>query len=118
MRGFATVVALGLTVTVAAPAGAMSVADFRAKAAALQAKGPLALFSSDLKLLRGEITDAGKAWRAQAATARPPACPPPKAATDQAEVMRIMDAVPAAEQRTTGVRDAMIRALNAKYRCR
>ena len=50
-----------LTGTAAAAAGDMSVATFLAKADALKAKGPLALLSSDIKLLQGEGQAAGAA---------------------------------------------------------
>lgn len=63
-------------------AQAMTVETFLAKAKALQAKGPFALASSDLSLLRAEVKDAGAAYRAQIeadrlAGKRPRACPPP-----------------------------------------
>ena len=58
-----------------APAQAMSSAEFLAKADVLKAKGMLAIFSSDLGLLKTEFLNAGKVWRAQAH--RPNACPPP-----------------------------------------
>lgn len=81
-------VALGLSLSaglLAAPAfaaagGDMTVATFLAKADALKAKGPMALFSSDLKVLQREGMDAGMAYKAQLdaerAQGHPSSCPP------------------------------------------
>ena len=60
-RIFALIVALlAATPALAAP-GDISVASFLAKADALRAKGAMALFSSDYKLLQSEGKAAGKA---------------------------------------------------------
>lgn len=74
---------LALLAAPAAPAlaaGDMSVATFLTKADALKAKGPMALFSSDMKLLRSEGQAAGQAYRqrltAERATGHPSSCPP------------------------------------------
>lgn len=73
-----------LAVPVAAPA--MSVEDFLARADRLRAKGALALFSGDYKLLIGEVNGAGQAWRAQLkadqdAGRKSASCPPPPGRT-------------------------------------
>ena len=67
------------TVLYAAP-GDMPVATFLAKADALKAKGPMALFSSEVGLLKAEGQAAGEAYRnrlsAERAAGRPSSCPP------------------------------------------
>ena len=60
---------------------AMTVATFLQKAEALQARGPLALLSSDLTLLKTEIATASQSIRAERLAARragrrPAYCPP------------------------------------------
>jgi hypothetical protein len=63
----------------AAP-GDMNVATFLAKADALRAKGAMALFSSEMGVLRSEGTAAGMAYRdrlrAEKAQGKPSSCPP------------------------------------------
>lgn len=68
---------------VATSASAMSVAEFLARARALQARGMLSAFSPDVTLLRNEMTAIGTAYRADLAAARaagrkPHSCPPPR----------------------------------------
>lgn len=68
----------------AAPAlavgGEMSVAAFLAKADALKAKGAMALFSPDIKLLQNEGQAAGEAYKTRLTAERkadaPSSCPP------------------------------------------
>jgi hypothetical protein len=104
----------------ACPAAAMPVADFLAKAEALKAKGPLALFSSDLKLLKTEATGGFKVWHAQIAPAgRPPnACPPKgpqKMSSD--DILAMLARVPAPQRASTSVADALTAGLNRRYPC-
>jgi hypothetical protein len=68
-------------VPVAAHAQTMTVADFLAKAEALKKKGAMALFSSDIGKLKGEIQGSGKQLRDEQLAARkagrqPTFCPP------------------------------------------
>lgn len=107
----------------AAPAGAsaMTVAEFLAKADALQAKGVGALFSGDLKLLKTEVTSAGKALRAEQAAAvkagrKPTACLPAKAATNSDELLAYFRAIPPA-QREMSVKDGFAGLIRKKYPC-
>ena len=100
-----------------APASAMSAAEFLAKADALKAKGMMAMFSSDLGLLKAEFVAAGKAWRAQAH--RPNACPPPPPLrADSDMIYALVAAVPPPQRTTTSATDAIIAGLNRKYPCR
>jgi len=99
-----------------ARAQAMSSADFLAKADALRAKGMLAVFSSDLGLLKTEFLNAGKAWRAQAH--RPNACPPAgPLPADSDMIYGLVAAVPPPQRNTTSATDAIIAGLNRKYPC-
>lgn len=73
-------------------ASAMDVATFLSKAEALQKKGAMALFSSDIGLLKKEFMTAGKQLRAEqvaakAAGRRPAMCLPPKASMNSNELM-------------------------------
>ena len=97
------------------PAEAMTAADFLAKADALKAKGMMALFSSDLGLLKAEISADAQAWRAQA---RPPiACAPASVRLNDQQIYDLVAAVPPAERATTSVRVAMIAGMNRKFPC-
>jgi len=99
-----------------APAQAMSSAEFLAKADALKAKGMLAIFSSDLGLLKTEFLNAGKVWRAQAY--RPNACPPPgPLPADSDMIYAIVAAVPPQQRATTSATGAIVAGLNRKYPC-
>ena len=98
------------------PAAAMSAADFIAKADALKAKGMMAMFSSDLSLLKADFTAGAKAWRRQAH--EPTACPPKAIKLSSDEIYNLIAAVPAAHRTTTSSRDAIIAGLNRKYPCR
>ena len=98
------------------PASAMSAADFLAKADALKAKGMMAMFSSDLGLLKADFTAGAKAWRQQAH--KPNACPPEAIKLNPDEVYNLVATVPAAQRATTSSRDAIVAGLNRKYPCR
>ncbi len=120
----AALVAGALLLAVAAPASAMSVQMFLAKAEALQKKGPLALFSSDMKLLRKQITgDALKLRKerlaAQAAGRAAAFCPPKGGIklTDR-DIVAAMEAVPAAQRASTHTRIALRTDFSRRYPCR
>ena len=108
----------------ASAAQAMDVATFLAKADALQGKGMLALFSSDIGLLKREITTDLKALvdeaRAAASAGRPHAfCPQPgRMALNSDEILATMRTVPAAERPRTDVRQPLKVLLARKYPCR
>lgn len=111
---------------VAAPLGAahaqsMQVATFLAKAESLQKKGPLALLSGDLKLLKAEIGGAAKQLRseqneAQRAGRKPATCLPEKASMNSDEVISYFRAIPPA-QRTITVKAAFAGLMRKKYPC-
>lgn len=105
-------------------AEAMNVAEFLQKADALQAKGMMALFSSDYKLLKAEITGATDALRkerlAAKAAGRPQAyCPPPaNVSLTSNEILAAFRTIPAARRPRVEVKDAMRALLARKYPCR
>lgn len=110
---------------IAAPAQAeMSVATFLAKADALKAKGMLAMMSSDIGLLKGEIQTAGKAYRAQinadkAAGRAAHSCPPAKGrvAMGSEELIGHFRTVPQQQRPSTSVKTAFYGLMKKKYPC-
>lgn len=117
-------IAAALLLGAAAPASAMTVAVFIAKAESLKKKGPLALFSGDLKLLTRQIKADGASIReerlAAKAAGKPTAFCPPEAGvklTDK-DVMLAMQAVPAAERSRTTTRTAMRAFMARRFPCR
>jgi len=110
-------------VAVPAAAAAMPVSTFLAKADALRAKGPLAIFSGDLKLLMRQVKADAAALAAEnkaAQAARRPKsyCTPAAGAKmDEKEVLAAMQAVPAAERSATETRSALRAHLARRYPC-
>jgi hypothetical protein len=106
-----------------ASAEAMDVATFLAKADPLVKKGMMALFSGDMKLLKGEIQTQSAALRherlAAEAAGRPQAyCPPPKSGLNVNEMLAAFHSIPAAQQPKVEVKDALRALLVRKYPCR
>lgn len=105
-----------------AAAGDMSVATFLGKAEKLQKKGPLALMSSDLKLLMGEMKGAGKSYRARLvadkAAGRPPhSCPPEKMKLNSNEVLAHFRSYPVADRPRVSVTTAFGDLSRKRYPC-
>lgn len=97
-------------------------ATFLQKAEGLKAKGAMALFSSDLGVLKREGQAAGKRWRAsltQEARAgrRPSSCPPVNAKMDSNDFLAMLRAVPPAERGRTSVTQAFSRGMARRYPC-
>jgi hypothetical protein len=108
----------------ALPARAMSVAEFLAKAHALQARGLFAMGSPDIKLLRDEMAGIRAAYRAdlarQAAAHQPPhSCPPPasQSSMTSADFMTELEHIPVA-QRGMSMRAAFYAMMKRLYPCR
>lgn len=106
-------------------AHAMSVAEFLAKTDALQAKGPLALASSDLPLLRNEISIASDAYRAGlarevAAGRKPSSCPPPKgtAKVTSDDIIAAFRAIPAGQRAKMSTKTAFAAFMTKRYPCK
>lgn len=110
-----------LLLALPAAVNAMSISTFLAKANALEKKGALALFSSDLKLLTGEIRRSAQALRAERAAAekagrKPETCIPPKMSLGNAEVLAHFRGIPA-ERRGMSVKDGFAEMMRKRYPC-
>lgn len=105
-----------------AAAGDMSVAAFLAKADALKAKGPMALFSSDIAVLKAEGQAAGTAYKAQLDAERkaghPGSCPPKGTRIAGDDLMAQMRAYPSAARSKITVKTAMVDMFRAKFPCK
>ncbi|MES2443644.1 MAG: hypothetical protein V4574_12505 [Pseudomonadota bacterium] len=108
----------------AVPAQAMTVAEFLAKAHALQARGLLAIGSPDIKLLQDEVEGIRTAYRADLARAaaahRPPhSCPPPQGQSrmSSSEFIAELERIPAA-RRGISMRTAFYAIMKRRYPCR
>ena len=117
------IAAAAIAACVAVPASAMDVATFLAKADALKAKGAMALFSSDMGLLKGEAKKATEAYlankAARAAAGKPPlVCAPPSARKmGSDEFLTGLRQIPPA-QRSISMTEGMTRVLQRKYPCK
>ena len=107
-----------------APAQAMNVADFLQRSEALKAKGALALFSGDLKVLKNEVVTAGGQLRAERVAAQkagrtPAYCPPGKGAQlNSDQLLAILRAVPPQDRTRLHVKDALRAHFVRTYPCR
>ena len=101
---FALAVAVAVPSALFAAPGDMSVAVFLAKAEALQAKGPLALFSADLDLLKAEGKAGGEAYRARLKSERakghPSSCPPEGVKINSDELLAFLRTYPAVDRKS------------------
>ena len=100
----------------------MPVSTFLEKADALKAKGPMALFSSDIGVLKKEIQAAGLAARAERqardAAGQPRlACPPEKISMNSDQLMESFRAIPAAQRSRVTVKQAMTEMVRKRYPC-
>jgi hypothetical protein len=105
----------------AAEAQSMPVSQFLAKADALKKKGPLALFSGDIKLLKAEVQNSGKALRADEIAAakagrQPVTCMPKQVSMNSEEILTHFRSIPAA-QRGISVKAAFASLMQKKYPC-
>ena len=117
-------IAGALILAFAAPASAMTVQTFLIKADALQKKGPLALFSGDMKLLKKQIAadalELRKERLAAAAAGKPTAfCPPAGGIkmTDK-DVLTAMQAVPPPNRASTETKVALRAYFARRFPCR
>ena len=102
----------------------MSVQTFLTKVEALKAKGMMAMFSPDIKLIKAEVTTAAAQLKAEKeareAAGRPPLACPPKAEGKNKmgsdEFLAAMKAIPPA-QRGMSLKDGLSRVIVAKYPC-
>ena len=121
---FDRIAAVVLAASLPTAASAMPVQTFLTKAYALQQKGPLALFSSDLKLLTEQAKSDMKQIRAENAAAkaaggrRPFCLPEPRAKLTDKDVMSAMEAIPPAQRARTDTRDALRAYVTRRFPCR
>ena len=115
---------LMLSLVAASPAVAqnMPVSTFLAKADALKAKGAMALFSSDVGLIKQEVQAAALSYRndrkASEAAGKPKeVCPPEKGSMNSDEIMNAFRAVPEAARPRTTVKQAWVAYMKRKYPC-
>ena len=119
---FAPLLLLALPAAVSAQS--MNAEVFHQKAVALQKKGPLAVFSGDLKLVMNEgKASAGKARQLRLAAVKagqkPRYCPPEGSkGIDSDEYMKGLSAIPAAERAKIDMTEATTRILARKFPCR
>jgi hypothetical protein len=106
-------------------ASAMTVAEFLAKAEALKAKGMMAMMSSDLPVVRGEMQAATTAYRTDVDAARAKGrtelgCPPPKgqAKISSDTIMADLAAIPKAVQAKVSVKAGLYAAMAKRFPCR
>jgi hypothetical protein len=118
----AIVAMLTLAAPAFAAAGDMSVATFLAKADALEKKGAMALFSSDLKLLKAEGQAAGKAYRVrldrERAAGNPSSCPPKGSKVNSDQLLAHLRSYPAAQRPQISMKTAFADMFIKKYPCR
>lgn len=110
--------------SLAAPAlaaGDMSVATFLAKADALKARGMGALFSPDMKLLKGEGQAAGQAYRqrltAERAAGRPSSCPPKGVTVSSNDLLAFLRTYPEGQRPRVTMNAAMADFFIHKWPC-
>lgn len=102
---------------------AMTVAVFLEKADALQARGMMAMFSSDIGLLKAEVNGATDRFKAENAAARragraPNFCVPEGARLGSTELLAYFRAIPPAQRQRMEVRDALRGLMIRRYPCR
>lgn len=118
--------ALAAILSVAAPAlaapGDMSVAVFLGKADALKAKGPAALFSSDIGLLKAEGKAAGEAYRArlqsERAAGKPSSCPPKGTKVNSDKLIAHLRTYPTPDRPKVSMKQAIADYFIKTYPCR
>jgi hypothetical protein len=104
-------------------ADAMNVAVFLDKAGALEKRGPLALFSSDYKLLKREVQTASEQLRAERLAAQkagrtPAYCPPAKGGgLTPSELLAQLRTIPAEQRARVDLKDGLRAVLKRKYPC-
>lgn len=122
LRNLALILAMSMPAALLAAPGDMNVATFLAKADALKAKGPMALFSSDVGLLKAEGTAAGEAYRArlakERAAGRPSSCPPQGVKVNSDDVLAHLRTYPASTRPRVSMKQAMADFFIKKYPCR
>jgi hypothetical protein len=125
MRNFA-IAAAAAALVIAPAAQAMSVAEFLDRAHKLQARGLLAPFFADFKLLKAEMKGITRGYRAELAAAKsagraPHSCPPakgtPAAKIKPEELLKELERIPAG-QRDMSMKTAFYGFMKKRFPCR
>ncbi|MFM9937794.1 MAG: hypothetical protein ACKVOL_16540 [Novosphingobium sp.] len=99
----------------------MPVAVFLAKADTLRAKGALALFSSDVGLLKAELNASAlgvrKQIKAEAAVGKPSACPPDRAALTLDDILTQIRSYPVEARARIPEYNAVADMIRKRYPC-
>ena len=108
---------------IAASAPAMPVSTFLGKVEALKAKGALALFSGDVKLLKDQMTRDSEQLRAenislQAAGKPKLYCSPKGSRLTQTDLLAAMNEVPSSLRARTSTKDAIRNYIAKRHPCR
>ena len=101
----------------------MPVSTFLAKVASLKKKGPLALVSSDLKLVMNQVKQDSAQLRAEnkaleAAGKRKHYCSPPNAKITDDELLAAVEQVPVAQRPRTSTKDAFRAYFARRFPCK
>ncbi|WP_296677060.1 hypothetical protein [Novosphingobium sp.] len=123
MKRLSLAVTVALTFASPALAAERTTEAFYADAAALKAKGAMALFSGKLRPLMQEGQATGEALRQQRQAAikrgeKPTYCPPQNAKMGSEEMLSGLGAIPQNERRALPLSVGMLRVLQAKWPCR
>ena len=121
MRNTVLFLLLAAAPITAVEAQTMPVSTFLQKAEALKKKGAMALFPSDIGVLKAEIQNSAKALRAEQLAAKkagtkPSLCMPEKAAVNSNELLAHFQSIPP-EQRSMPVRAGFASLMRKKYPC-
>lgn len=112
--------ALAASPAFAAP-GDMNAAIFLQKAEALQARGAMAMFSSDIRVLMAEGQAAGRAYRAQLEgerrAGRPSSCPPEHARMGSDQLLAHLRSYSPEQRQRITMRAAMADLFRKTYPC-
>jgi hypothetical protein len=118
----AAVALLTLPTALYAAAGDMNVATFLAKADALKAKGAMAMFSSDINVLKAEGQAAGQSYRVrlekERAAGRPSSCPPKGVKVNSNELLTFLRTYPANVRPKVPMKQAVGDFFIKKYPCK
>ena len=101
---------------------AMTVAVFLEKADSLERRGMTAMFSSDARLLKSELKNAGAALKAErnrwkSAGRRPAYCPPERIPIKSSALLAHLRSIPPAQRQRMEFRDALRLMLMRRYPC-
>lgn len=121
--GFLTIALVCVSASAVAASGDMKISTFLQKADALQAKGILALASSDIKILKAEGQAAGESYRTRLKSDKmnnvaAHSCPPPKSALKSNELLAHFRSYTMAQRQQMSVRTGLADMMKKRYPCK